>query len=196
MFYDMFLDELIYLREEKEVLLSPDIFEGLIKYTKNEVDLYKNGKVLPLKNIREIFDFIKTSRNVFTNNSKLYYGKLSDSVSKKISDCVKFDLRGFNLSLQMHNVKRIFKSHGDPIKEYARGQISVIDNDFVFIPFILSNFDEAMISNKFVEYNNIALVFKKKIDSIIYNLVMYISPKNHNLEVKTLFKQRKKELLL
>ncbi len=191
MFYDMFLDELLYLREEKTLdeRLKPDIFAGLEHYSKKEISNFKNGKVSILKKVSDISKFFKTSRNVFSNNEKLYYGKISEEVSRKIRSIFSYDLKGFNLSLQTHNLKHIMKKHGNPIIEITRGQINVNEYDFYLIPSIIKDFDLLEITHD-NENGNKSLKLEKVIDNVTYHLVLYISFKNHNVEVKTLYKKK------
>lgn len=194
MFYDMFLDEVLYLNKEESVFFKPSVFDGLVKYSKKEIDFFKNGKVNVLKKEKDIYDFIKFSRNVFSNNSKLYYGKINEEVSKRIKSFTGLDISMYNLSLQIHNIKHIYKRHGNPILELAKSQMVVQDSDFVYIPYIICNFDDLYISEFYTNYKNIALVFEKEIDSVVYNVVAYISSRKRNLEIKTFFKKKKRTL--
>ena len=194
MFYDMFLDEVLYLNKEESVFFKPSVFDGLVKYSKKEIDFFKNGKVNVLKKEKDIYDFIKFSRNVFSNNSKLYYGKINKEVSKRIKSFTGLDISMYNLSLQIHNIKHIYKRHGNPILELAKSQMVVQDSDFVYIPYIICNFDDLYISEFYTNYKNIALVFEKEIDSVVYNVVAYISSRKRNLEIKTFFKKKKRTL--
>ena len=194
MFYDIFLDEVFYLREERCLSndFKPNVFNGLDLYSKKEKRNFKNGKVTILKKYKDIDKFIKISRNVLSNNEKLYYGKVNKQVSLKIFNSTGFKVKGFNLSLQRNNFKHIEKKHGNIILESSRGQSNVTDYDFYLIPTIVSDADK--IVNTYRGKCNNAIEFIKRIDSTIYHLIMYISLRNHNLEVKTLFKCSSKKL--
>lgn len=191
MFYDIYLDEVFYLREEEANYnqIKPNIFAGLDEYNKKEISNFKNGKITILRKEKDLTKFINTGRNIFTNNEKLYYGKINDEASKKIRIVFPYDLKGFNLSLQTHNLKHILKKHGNPITEITRGQINVTNYDFSLIPSIISDFDYMEITHN-NEHNNKSLKFTKTINNITYNLVVYISFKNYNIEIKTMYKQK------
>ena len=192
MFYDIYLDEVFYLREEKSIFSNKnvDIFNGLDHYSKIEKNNFKNGRVAIVKKEKDIVKFIKISRNVMSNNEKLYYGKINKESSLKIFNRTGFNLKGFNLSLQRHNFKHIEKQHGNVITESVRGQNNVTDYDFYLLPNIISEADLIKKSYK-IEHNNKTIEFIKEIDGVIYHLITYISFKNHNLEIKTLYKKIK-----
>lgn len=189
MFYDMFLDEIFYLGGEEifNKNYNPDVLEGLDQYKKYEIKNFGNGKVTILKKNSDIEKFIKISRNVLSNNEKLYYGKINEENARNILKYFPCDLKGFNLSLSTNAIKHIFKQHGNPIKEKMRGQIAITDYDYSLIPFIIKNFDKLKIANS--KCNNKSLEFIKMYENVTYHLVMYVSFRSHNLEVKTFFKK-------
>lgn len=195
MFYDIFLDEVFYLIEESSKCVSNnrDLFLGLDTYSKREINNFKNGKITIVRNQRDIDKFISTNRNILSNNEKLYYGKLKEETANKILKVLPYDLKGFNLSLQRHNLKHIEKKHGNPISEIIKGQYNIIKSDFYLIPEIIGEADYIKATHD-NEFNNKSLEIIKEIDKCIYHLVVYISLKNHNIEIKTLYK-KKKELL-
>lgn len=189
MFYDIYLDEVFYLREEKKEE-KPNIFNGLNTYTRKEIKNYKNGKITILKKEKDLEKFIKISRNVLSNNEKLYYGKLNEEVSSKIKNNSNLNVKDFNLSLQRNNYKHIMKKHGNSFIENLRKQNNITDYDFYLIPTIIKEADNIMRTHK-TEYNNKSLKFTKEIDNAVYHLIAYISYKNHNLEIKTFYKKSK-----
>jgi hypothetical protein len=193
MFYDIFLDEFLYLRGKESFSsdFKPDIFGGLVRYSENELKNFRDGKVTILSKEKDLSLFISMSRNVMTNNSKFYYGKIGKSLAVRISECLQKDVTGFNLSLQTHVLKHIQKIHGNPLKELSRKQIAVIDNDYALIPYVVTEADTIMLSNNVTECNNNVLIFKKQVRDILYQLVVYVSFKKHNLEVKTMYKKKK-----
>ena len=192
MFYDIYLDEFIYLKEdENDFKFEPDLFCGINKYNKKECLRFKNGKVGVLKKEKDINEFIKTSRNVFSSNSKLYYGKLDKETSYKIKSVFDKDIFGFNLSLPLNSVKHIFKKHGNTFKEISKGQCPVRNYDFKLLPFIISNFDSLKVSKYLTNFNNQVLIFKKIIEGVCYVIVTFVSFRSRTLEIKTIYKQKK-----
>lgn len=191
MFYDIYLDEVFYLKEKETVFnTNYDIFSGLDKYTKKEKENYKNGKIIILKKEKDIDKFIKISRNILSNNEKLYYGKINKIVAKKIKKDTGYNIEKFNLSLQRNNFKHIEKVHSNIFTESKRGQENITNNDFYLIPTIIKEADKIVKSYK-IENNNKSIEFIKKIDRITYHLITYISLKKHNLEIKTFYKNIK-----
>lgn len=188
MFYDMFLDEVFYFgEEEKPWSYNPNLLEGLNQYSKQEVKNFSNGKVSVLKKDKDLFKFIKISRNILSNNEKMYYGKIDNENANNILRFFPYDLKGFNVSLQMNAIKHIFKHHGNPIKEKMRGQIAINDNDYLLIPYIIRNFDKLKITN--YSLRNKTLEFRKTHENVHYYLIAYVSFKNHSIEIKTFYKK-------
>ncbi len=195
MLYDIYLDELFYWREEEKELFNVvnyDFFKdhSFIEYSKREKLNFKNGKVTVMSKEKDLCEFIKTSRNIFSSNLKLYFGKISDELNQRIKVRSRISIKNYNLSLQMHVVKHIYKRHGNPFKEMAVGQIEVRDNDFSLIPYLVSNFDSVRLSGV-TGNNNKVIVFKKLIQNHYYYLVTYVSHKSHSLEIKTMYKRKK-----
>ena len=192
MFYDIYLDEVFYLREEKldYSTFKPDVFNGLNRYNRKDKKNFRNGKITIVNKEKDIEKFLKISRNVLSNNEKLYYGKLSKEVCLNIKNITGYNLKNFNLSLQSNIYKHITKKHGNIILENKRCQSNITDYDFFFLPTIITEADSILKTHK-TEYNNKAIKFIKKIDNITYHLIAYISFKKHNLEIKTFYKKRK-----
>lgn len=90
--------------------------------------------------------------------------------------------------MQANAVRHIFKNHSDQNIEVKRGQIAITKEDFELIPNIISDCDKLK-NVGLTEKNNIAIRFEKQFGDK-YFLVTYISNKNHNFEVKTLWKIR------
>lgn len=166
----------------------------LLSYTKHEKENFKNGKILIAFNNEDITNFISKNINIKIN-AKLYYGKLNYNITKHIEKELNINLLNFNLSLQAHTVKHILNNHGKNNVENNRNQTKIEPNDFILIPTIISNFDK-IYSSKKIENNNDSIVFQKIIKNHKYILICYISLKKRNLEVKTLYKIKKKEFLL
>jgi len=164
---------------------SVQLDNNIIPYTQHEIDNYNNGKVKIVKSNEDVAKFVEASTKV-PSNAKLYFGKIGSSVSNKIKSELGVDVDNYNISLQTSAIKHILKNHGDPKYESNRGQVAITNEDFKLIPLIVSEYDNVSKSGK-VENNNQALLFEKQIGDNYY-LVNYISDKNHNLEVKTMYK--------
>lgn len=189
MFYDMFLDEVFYLEGEDGFFRNDksNLLEGLEQYNKREIKNFNNGKVTVLKKDKDLDKFLKMSRNVLSNNEKFYYGKINIENANNILRIFPYDLNGFNLSLPLNSIKHIFKQHGNPLKEKMRGQIAITDYDYSLIPLIIRHFDKLKITT--LKNSTKSLEFIKLYENVTYYLIVNISFKNYNLEVKTFYKK-------
>ena len=160
---------------------------NILEYSNKEVDNFKNSKIQVVKNMSDVSNFVKNIKSV-PNNAKLYFGKISENLSNKIKSAVGIDLKNYNISLKADNIKHILKKHGTS-KEVLRGQVPVTNSDFELIPEIVSKYDSV---EKGYDTNEgkPSLTFKKQIGDNYY-LVNYVSDKKHNLEVQTMWKQKK-----
>ena len=177
-------------KTESNILEKP---QSIINYSEHEINNFKNGKVKIAKNKKDVYRFIERSQK-YPSNAKLYFGKIGINAANRIKETLGVDVTNYNISLQTNAVRHIIKNHGNKFIESISGQIAVTSDDFKLIPQIVLNFDKA-IKSGITENNNQALTFQKRIGNIYY-LVSYISSKNHNLEVKTMWKIKvqKKEL--
>lgn len=162
--------------------------KDIIKYNDKEINNFKNGKILVVKNKKEIYAFINDSQNP-KYSCKLYFGKLGSKLAEKIKNDIGIDIENYNLSLKSDSVKHILNYHSNK-KELLRGQIPITIKDFTLIPTIISNYDNIAISGKTREGKTV-ITFEKKIESNYY-IINYISDKRHSLEVKTMYKRKKK----
>lgn len=176
MFYDICLNDLFYIEKEKKNCT-------LSKYNKKEIENFEGGKVSILQKKQNILEFVASSKTL-NSNAKLYFGKISTALASKIRKETGLNTEGYNVSLMSHSVKHIIKKHGNSL-EILRGQIPITDKNFTHIEDIITNYDSLELS-KTKQQNIIAITFKKEILGT-YNLVVYISNKNKNLEIKTLY---------
>ncbi|MCM1053542.1 MAG: hypothetical protein NC483_06180 [Ruminococcus sp.] len=163
--------------------------ETIKEYTEHEINNFKGGKIKIARNTKDILNFVNTSIKV-QGNAKLYFGKIGTYTANKIKKDIGIDIENYNISLQGNAIRHIFKNHGDRIYEQKRGQLAITKDDFKFIPLIISKYDIVKFSGK-TENNNISITFQKKLENNYY-LVSYTSIKNHNIEVKTIWKTKAK----
>lgn len=156
-------------------------------YTNQEIENYKNGKVKIAINENDISSFIESAKKI-PSNAKLYFGKISENLSNRIKQTINLDLNNYNISLKADSIRHILRKHGNN-SEILRGQIPVNPEDFKLIPQIISNYDSVETSGTTNE-GKPAITFSKKFGNNYY-LVTYVSDKNHNLEVQTMWKQKK-----
>lgn len=161
----------------------------LVPYNKHEIDNFKNGKVLIVRKSEDVIEFINNISNIKIN-AKLYFGKISKDINKKINDYISVNLDNYNISLQNHVVIHILNHHSHE-KEKLRGQTPIILSDFTLIPEIITNFDKVR-KTGFSKQGKLSITFEKNMENI-YILIVYISDKNHNLEIKTMYKKKQKK---
>ena len=157
----------------------------IVPYTQHEIENFKNGKVKVVQNENDISSFVDTASKV-PSNAKLYFGKLGKKIANKIKQTLGINLENYNISLSTNAVRHTYKNHGKLEYENNRGQVPITSDDFKLIPQIVTNYDNVRLSGT-TENNNSAIVFEKRIGDNYY-LVSYVSNKNHNLEVKTMWK--------
>ena len=157
----------------------------IVPYTQHEIENFKNGKVKVVQNESDISSFVDTASKV-PSNAKLYFGKLGKKIANKIKQTLGINLENYNISLSTNAVRHTYKNHGKLEYENNRGQVPITSDDFKLIPQIVTNYDNVRLSGT-TENNNSAIVFEKRIGDNYY-LVSYVSNKNHNLEVKTMWK--------
>lgn len=159
-------------------------------YTSEEKDNISSKKIKIVENINDIDDFIKEELNKKTSNSKIYIGKINDSVANKIKKVIGLDLTNYNISLKGNNVRKIIKDHGNSILENLRGQEAITIEDFNYIDDIVLEADKIFLSGKTKQGKDV-ITFEKKINNK-YTLVEFISSRQKTLETQTMFKSIKK----
>jgi hypothetical protein len=159
--------------------------KNINNYTKHEINNFRNGKIKIVKSKSDIYKFTQESIE-YPSNTKLYFGKIGKDLANTIKKEININLEDYNISLQANAVRHIFKNHSSQNIEDKRGQIAITKDDFELIPNIISDCDKLK-KVDLTENNNIAIRFEKQFGNR-YFLITYISNKNHNLEVKTLWK--------
>jgi hypothetical protein len=157
-------------------------------YTNKEINNLSSNKIMiPL----DSYDVIRFVFNSFIalNNNKLYISKINKRSANAIMILYGICVYNYNISLRADNVRKIFKSHGDMINEYLRGQELISIDDFVVIKDIINDPDIIVLSEKRTPEGKSVLLFQKKINNNIY-VVVNVSDKHHNLEIQTMYKKR------
>lgn len=164
--------------------------KSIIKYTKKEINNISSDKIKIINSNKDINKFVLEELTKKQSNNCIYFGKVSKKISDRVYNELNIDISGYNISLKGDNVRKIMKSHGNKINEEKRGQVSVTLNDFNLIGDIISEPDEIRLS-KNTKDGKPSITFVKCIKNK-YTLVEFVSSKKHNLEVHTLYKNKKK----
>lgn len=179
-------DNITNITENQGTSTSTDIL--LDSYTQHEISNYEGGKVKIAKTSEDVINFVQESKKT-SNNSKLYFGKLGKKIANKINQAIGINLENYNLSLRSDNIKHILKKHSNK-SEILRGQIPITEADFQLIPEIITSYDSIKQTGSTTN-GKPSITFTKQIGDNYY-LVNYVSDKSHNLEVQTMWKQKKK----
>ena len=164
---------------------NESLMTDLVPYTQHEKENFQNGKVKIVQNENDISSFVEAAKKV-PSNAKLYFGKIGTKIATRIKQSLGVDLENYNISLSTNAIRHTNKNHGNIQTEANRGQVAVTTEDFKLIPKIVTGFDNVSLSGT-TENSNQAILFEKQIGDMYY-LVSYVSDKNHNLEVKTMWK--------
>ena len=100
-----------------------------------------------------------------------------------------FNLAGFTRVLDNYGVRHTMKQHGDPVREFKRGQLAVTLEDFGLIPLITGEPDNVYTDGK----NRIGrevIVFVKLIDGIGYRHVEEIRGKHKLVATDSMRKKK------
>lgn len=160
----------------------------LFKYSINEKNNFKNGRVIIINTSKDLLLNLNKYQK-YSTNKKLYFGKIGKIISKKIKELFGIDLSNYNLCLSIDAFLHVIKKHGDLISEIKRGQIAVDIEDFELIPLIVTKHDAIILSSKELKNN---IIFIKEINKLVYYLITVVSKRRHNLEVKTMYKAKKR----
>lgn len=161
---------------------------NLSAYSTKEINNIESDKIKIATKKSDVIKFVNSIKNKATN-TKIYMGKIGNKIANSIKSKTGIDVENYNLSFRSDTAKHIIKQHGNAETEAKRGQVAVTEEDFQKIPQIVSEFDNVYLSGKSQE-GKPSLTFEKEIDNIYY-VVNYVSDKHHNLEVQTMYKQKK-----
>ena len=161
---------------------------NLSAYSTKEINNIESDKIKIATKKSDVVKFVNSIKNKATN-TKIYMGKVGNKIANSIKLKTGINVENYNLSLRSDTVRHTLKQHGNTESEAKRGQIAVTEEDFQKIPQIVSDFDNVYLSGNSQE-GKPSLTFEKEIDNIYY-VVNYVSDKHHNLEVQTMYKQKK-----
>lgn len=164
------------------------------RYSDAELENWKKSKsIVPYENERQFYKFVENARNNVDVHKKIYFGKLSDSISKQIFDRFGIDLSGYNIALKGYEIRKILlNSHGNSTRESLRGQEAITEKDLLNIPTIITEADDVVLSDRLYE-GKPTLIFSKTIEGKNY-VVAYTSTKHHDLAIQTMYKGKKRSL--
>ncbi len=99
-------------------------------YTEQEIEsITRDSKNKIANSYADVIEFISASLDNKTNG-RLFIGKIKTSTAAKIKELTKISAFGKSLVLTSDEIKHIFKQHGNPQTENARGQEAITTNNF------------------------------------------------------------------
>ena len=174
--------------------MTIEIEKYVKQYTGLQKENWKRSKKIELyKDISQFNEFVEKAKNRENAGKKLYFGMVADEIADLVKKKLDLDIKNFNCALYSDNIRKIFKDHGDEIKENLRGQRAVLNKDLFLIPKIIGCPDEVEFSGY---YNKFPVIKFKKDDITIvavisegvldlYTQTMYIRKKNRSLATAT-----------
>ncbi len=165
-------------------------FDNIISYTDHERTNWENSKhIIMYENDAQLLNFIDEALQV-QSGKKIYFGKISKSLSDKIYDAVGLETENCNLSIKDYEIKKILvNSHGSKKIENMRGQEVISKNDLLSIPYIVENADEIRLSEKLYEGKPVIEFYKNENNKKV--LIAYLSKKHKDLAVQTMYQSKK-----
>lgn len=190
------LFEEVYRENGKESItrnvtkFSLNVEQYLEHYSEHQRTNWQNSKKIVLyENEAQVLDFIERAKNRENPGQKLYFGIIKDKVAERVKSETGYDIHRYNCALYSDNVRKIFKDHGNEVKEAQRGQRAVEIADFTRIPEIISEAEIIEFAGMYGKQP--AIQFKKDGITIVgiisdgaldlYTQTMYVSKKNRSL---------------
>lgn len=159
-------DELDAVPDDKKTApeTGPEANGGLGKFTEQEAgNLLASAKNKILGFGTSISDFVKSAISTKGNNERLYLGKFPESVVKMVREKTGLNISGFSSIMNGTEAWHAYKDHSNSLTEQKRGQVPLTEDDFSFLPDILSAPDSVSLSPNPDSAGRVALIFAKKI---------------------------------
>lgn len=162
-------------------------------YASKQIENWAKSKIVIYKSPEQLETFIEDAINGVNLDKKLYFGMISNAISDKIYQATGLDLNKYNCTIRPSEVRKVLRSHGNPVVEAERGQRAITVSDFKNIPVIVSEADEIRLSPKLFQ-GKAVIEFVKTINGKT-TIVSYVSNRHHDLTVQTMYASIEKENL-
>lgn len=128
----------------------------------------------------KISDLFQLAIEKETGYEEINFGYIPNYQAQSINQQTGLKVNGSLKILSTFAITHILKEHGCGCKQEERGQKSVTEKDFEFIPSILSDYDEISFGGQNSKLKS-CLLFKKKINNVTYHLIAcYSEAKDSN----------------
>lgn len=122
----------------------------------------------------KILNLVEFAKNDISNTYRdINFGNVPNFQASIILSETGIDVKGCVKYLSASGIRHVMNSHSDVHLEGHSNQIAVADNDFEFIPSVLSSPDNYEVGRN-NRRGNQAIVFKKRIDNKVYHVIMSI----------------------
>lgn len=140
---------------------------------------------------RLISRIVSAAKNIRDKVQRAVVGALTERQRKDFADQGIDVDSSYIHSVENSAIRHNQKEHGDPVREEARGQIAIVDGDYLLIPDILENYDTVEKSpNKNKQGNEVIIYVKEYPDGTVY----YLEEKRDgrsSLSFETMYKKKK-----
>ncbi len=192
------MNEKEILKELKIIVQNYEILQGL-KNIVNSFEGHKGrkGKVggsLPRgvnPNFAEDIEAVIEHSKSKENSNKI---AIIGPVQKRLIDEAKtngFNLEGYNHNVDVYSVKHSFNKHSNKVKEEARGQIAITDEDIKQAQNIVYSYDKAIWGEKNDQGRDIIKLLKQMPDGYLF-YIEEIRTGRHTLTLNTMRKYKNK----
>lgn len=169
---------------------------GLSSFTAQERANLSSGKKNKIvSTVQDAVGFIRNALADKQSSERAYLGKLPESTAQKVFAETGVDVHGYNAVMPSDAIRHMFKRHGDPIVETARGQVPLTPDMAAQIPSVLSAPDKVKLSDATDKRGRRVLIFEKTIGDY-YITAQAISDGTHSLQTDTLYVQKMKDPLV
>ena len=117
-------------------------------------------------------------------------GQVSVTNAKAVLDSTGYSIAGYTRVVQSSEIRHIFRSHGDPANEAARGQVAIRKSDFVRIMRVVDRARTIVAIGKARSAKPLRLEYVATIDTYEYLYVEEIRP-NRVVALKSMRKRDK-----
>lgn len=158
---------------------------GIISYDNKRIEQLSSqkGKVDGKDSFEEFIKEIKNNKP--GEETRFYFGTISDELADDIFANTGLDLEGFNIAVRGDEIRHAYNNHGNVNAEAARGHIAVTDEMLEKLPSVFNKPDSIKVSPKKDYAGRTAIQIEKRIDGHVVT-VNGISNGKHNLELDTI----------
>ncbi|MGN1473249.1 MAG: hypothetical protein ACI4WZ_04180, partial [Eubacteriales bacterium] len=177
---------------QKSPAATSGVQYSLDPYSDQQIENWRlSKKIIVYENEAQLFQFVYHARRDGSFVKKMYFGKVSAELARRIKQDTKIEALGRNVTLRADNVRKIFRDHGTINTEEPRGQRPITEFDFTKIPDIIGDPD-VIESGSYI--GKPAIQFKKTINgSRITVFAVDSGTSSLDLYVQTMFAGQKKE---